>query len=89
MMWQVMVACRIVTPQEYDEAAQHHPHRCPLILMGDRRSGQQLIDSAAEDVQQTLQSLACTKEGMVRLDCLAAHLEQQYQAIESALAQRC
>jgi hypothetical protein len=80
-----MVACRIVSPQEYDHAALHHPHRCPLVLMGDRRSGQQLIDSAAEDFQQTMQSLAGSAEGLARLDSLATHLEQQLQAIESAL----
>ena len=49
-----MLASRIISPQEYDEAAQRRPHCCPLWLMGDRRSGQQLIDSAAEDYEQTM-----------------------------------
>jgi hypothetical protein len=85
--WQVMAACHIVSPQEYDHAALHHPHRCPLVLMGDHRSGQQLIDSAArtQDFQQRMQSLAGSAEGLARLDSLATHLEQQLQAIESVL----
>ena len=83
---QVMVVCRVVTPQEYDEATLRRPHCCPLWLMGDHRSGQQLIDSAAEDFQQTMASLACSPEGRARLEGIAGHLEQQLQAIDLALS---
>ncbi len=81
-----MLASRIITPQEYDDAALQRPHCCPLWLMGDRRSGQQLIDSAAEDYAQTMESLVGSPEGQARLDGLAGHLEQQLRAMDLALA---
>ncbi len=80
-MLQAKLACRVVTPQEYDEASLRHPHCCPLVMMGDRRSGQQLLDSAAEDLEQSMEFLANSPEGRARLDCLAEHLEQLVQAM--------
>ncbi len=79
------IASRVVTPQEYDEAAQRHPQRCPLVMMGDLRSGQELIDSAAEDYAQTLGALAGSEAGRARLDGLAERLERQVHAMEQAL----
>jgi hypothetical protein len=51
-------------------------------MMGDRRSGQELLDSAAEDYQQTMESLASTPAGLARLDSVAEHLEHLAQAME-------
>ncbi len=79
---QTLVVCRVITPREYDEAAQRHPNCCPLVMMGDRRSGQQLLDCAGEDLEQTMESLASSPEGRAQLDCLAEHLELQLQAME-------
>ncbi len=81
LMLQAKLACFVVTPQEYDEASLRHPNCCPLVMMGDRRSGQQLLDSAAEDLQQPMECLASSPEGRARLDCLAEHLEQLAQSM--------
>ena len=39
----------MVTAAEYDEAAARWPEMCPLYYMGDRRSGQQLLDDFDAD----------------------------------------
>ena len=87
-MRQTLVVCRVITPREYDEAAQRYPHCCPLVLMGDRRSGQQLLDDAAADAAQTVGGMPVARSpaGRARLDVLGAHLELQLQAMEQALA---
>ena len=46
---QVRYLTRVVTPEEYDAAVQRWPEMCPLYYMGDRRSGQQLLDDFDSD----------------------------------------
>ena len=40
---------RAVTADEYDVAVQRWPEMCPLYYMGDRRTGQQLLDDFDSD----------------------------------------
>ena len=40
---------RAVSAEEYDVAVQRWPEMCPLYYMGDRRTGQQLLDDFDSD----------------------------------------
>ena len=37
-----MHSCRLIGPAEYDTVAAKSPSLCPLVAMGDLRSGQQV-----------------------------------------------
>ncbi len=39
---QISYYYRVIGPEEYDKAAQCCPASCPLIAMGDLRTGQQV-----------------------------------------------
>jgi hypothetical protein len=72
---QVKHAFRIVSPDEYDEAASSAPYSCPLRLTGDHRSGQQLLADAQSDSVHTIRSLANNPAGRALLAPLAAYIE--------------
>ena len=76
------MAQRPISPQEYDEAVARWPHLCPLLIMGDRRSGQQLLDDAPVDTALTLSSLARCLAGRRLLDKIAECLEHEIAEIE-------
>ena len=82
---QVSSVFRAITPAEYDEAARRTPHLCPLLLAGDRRSGQQLLDDGAEGASGAMAALVAGRAGRAMLDTLAAAVEVW--ATEAELAQ--
>ena len=49
---------REVRPEEYDAAVKESPKCCPLALIGDLRSGQQLLDNASLDTSHVLSQSA-------------------------------
>ena len=55
MLWrrptlpQVRLLARTISPAEYDNAVGRWPELCPLYYMGDRRSGQELLDGFEAD----------------------------------------
>ena len=77
---------RAITPAEYDEAARRTPHLCPLLLAGDRRSGQRLLDDAAQGASGPMASLAASRAGRAMLDALAASVEEWAGEAESGLS---
>jgi hypothetical protein len=79
---QVKMAHQPITPSEYDEAALRVPHCCPLVAMGDSRSGQELVDDVGTDSVQTVEAMAGTVKGRSRLDRLAQHLHAQLNKLE-------
>ena len=46
-----------VTPDEYDAAVARAPHRCPLLLLGDRRPGRLLLVDAPADAARGIAAL--------------------------------
>ncbi len=76
---------RAVSPDVYDEAARTSPERCPLVLAGDLRSGQELLKGARADSMQTIESLVASRKGRMMLNALAEHIEAQVLAIEEML----
>ena len=47
---------RTISPDEYDAAVATCPCSCPLHVMGDRRTGQQLLHDAAADARAPLRA---------------------------------
>ncbi len=79
---QIKIAHRLIGPDEYDDAIRRWPHRCPLVLLGDFRSGRQLLADADADSAETLTSLATSPRGRAMLDNVADHLDQLLANIE-------
>ena len=71
-MLQINISIRNIDPMEYDSAAAHSPQCCPLVLAGDRRSGQSLLDGAAADSAVTICSLVQSAEGRKIVSNVAA-----------------
>ena len=71
-MLQINISIRNIDPMEYDSAAAHSPQCCPLVLAGDRRSGQSLLDDAAADSAVTICSLVQSAEGRKIVSNVAA-----------------
>ena len=65
---QVQDRIRVVTASEYDHALRHCPSACPLAVMGDLRSGQELIDSAHADAKQSIKDILSSDEGLHELN---------------------
>ncbi len=81
---QVKIAHRLIGPDEYDDAVRRRPDCCPLVMLGDYRSGRQLLADAPADSAETLTSLATTPTGRATLDKVADHLEQLLAQLEPA-----
>jgi hypothetical protein len=79
---------RVITPDEYDEAARLTPHACPLVVMGDLRSGQQLLDDIPVDSTQTIESLTQSRKGRAALDLVAEVVERRVAEMERTLVAR-
>ena len=71
----MFITYRIITADEYDWAARHTPHLCPLALAGDRRSGMQLLHDAAADSLVSMERLAGSPDGRAKLNTLAGAVE--------------
>ena len=54
---QVKFHVQSVTPDEYDAAVARAPHRCPLLLLGDRRPGRLLLVDAPADAARGIAAL--------------------------------
>ena len=54
MLPQVRQLVRSITADEYDAAVETCPAACPLYMMGDRRTGQQLLHDAPADARTSL-----------------------------------
>jgi hypothetical protein len=52
---------REVPPAEYDAAVLQAPEECPLIVMGDLRSGRQLLEDFAADMRLTMRRLSASR----------------------------
>ena len=72
---QLKQSMRVVTTEEYDIAALTTPSCCPLVVMGDCRSGQQLLDDAPMDMKARMAHLVCTHLGRASLNNVLAYLE--------------
>ena len=81
---QVKIAHRIIGPDEYDDAVRRWPQSCPLVMLGDFRSGRQLLADAAADSAETLASLASSPSGCAAMDNIADHLELLLARLELA-----
>ena len=79
---QIKIAHRLIGPDEYDDAVNRWPHCCPLVMLGDFRSGRQLLADAAADSAETLSSLSTSPAGRATLDNVAVHLEQLLAKLE-------
>ena len=67
---------RTISAEEYDAAVIALPDTCPLVLIGDRRSGRQLLADAAKDLDQPFSAIAASRSGMTALQAVAALLER-------------
>jgi len=65
----------VIEPDEYDHAALLWPERCPLVLMGDHRSGARLLRDAAADSSDSIASLSARPSGRRKLRRLADMIE--------------
>ena len=82
---QIKTLLREISPDEYDDAIKHSPSCCPLVLIGDHRSGRQLLADAALDTAQTIESLSQSCAGRAALEGVAGYLEAELAAIERVL----
>ena len=80
---QVKQCKRVISPRQYDEAAEQTPHLCPLIMAGDLRSGQTLLDNARTDFNSTIESLSQNKKGRQRLDQVTNYINRILLKLES------
>ncbi len=69
---------RVITPDEYDAAVRSDPALCPLYVLGDRRSGRELLAAAYTDAQRTVARMAATPAGRAELDGIAAAAERLF-----------
>ena len=83
---QIKLLLREVSPDEYDNAAKYSPSCCPLVLIGDYRSGRQLLADAALDAAQTIESLSHSYAGRAALGGVAGYLEVELAAVKRQLA---
>ena len=74
---QLRQSMRVVTAEEYDIAAFTTPSCCPLVVMGDCRSGQQLLDDAPMDTKARMAHLICNHSGRESLNNVLAYLERR------------
>lgn len=86
---QIKFAHRLIGPDEYDDAVRRWPTCCPLVMLGDFRSGRQLLADAPADSAETLSSLAMSPTGRATLDNLAVHLEQLLARLELSPKLQC
>ena len=56
-------ASRVIDAAEYDAAARQTPDECPLLAMGDLRSGRQLLDDFAADSRRTVSRMSESRRG--------------------------
>ena len=78
------VAHRVIGPDEYDDAARRWPHCCPLVALGDARSGRQLLADAAADAAEAerIGPLRGSPAGRAVLDRVADCVERLADALE-------
>lgn len=72
---------RIISADEYDDAARRTPHLCPLIMIGDLRSGMELLNDAAQDMSTTIEAMCGSRHGRALLENVARCLEDQVRSI--------
>lgn len=85
----VKIAHRLIGPDEYDDAARRWPQCCPLVMLGDLRSGRQLLADAPADSAETLASLATSPRGCAAMESVAVHLEGLLAGLEHAPDSPC
>ena len=75
-------------PDEYDDAVLRMPRCCPLAMLGDTRSGRQLLADAAADYAEAerIGPLKSSVAGRAILDRIAERLERLVAALESPSA---
>jgi hypothetical protein len=55
---------RLISPADYDDATRRRPELCPLFYMGDRRSGQELLNGFDTDAAVSIATLAGGGDGV-------------------------
>jgi hypothetical protein len=60
VLWvrQVKFHVQTVSPDEYDAAVMRAPHRCPLLILSDRRPARRLLVEAPADAALGVAALA-------------------------------
>ena len=87
---QVRYALRPISAGEYDAAVENTPHLCPLAVMGDLRSGRELLASAARDLKtapfaESTRAASCSHTLLRRfLAARCAELQEQLRQSDGA-----
>ena len=84
--WQFKQIHQVITADAYDEALRSTPELCPLTLVGDMRSGAQLLADAAADSAQTIESMVLSHAGRVGLQHLLERIQDRTTEMEARLA---
>ena len=77
---------QVITEEAYDEALRSTPELCPLTLVGDMRSGAQLLADAAADSVQTIESMVLSHAGRAGLQHLVERIQDRTTDMEERLA---
>ena len=84
---------RIIDAAEYDAAVRRVPGECPLFVMGDLRSGRQLLEDFAADRRLTVSRMAASRRGSPELQrfgralaCTVVRLEARAAATAASAA---
>ena len=82
---QIKAAHRVIDPDEYDDAARRWPHLCPLVALGDARTGRELLADAAADSAEAerIGPLRSSAAGRAVLDRIAGRLERLVASLEA------
>ncbi len=83
---QVTHAHRLIDPAEYDAAVRRVPGECPLFVMGDLRSGRQLLEDFAADTRLTVSRMASCRRGSPELQRFGRALARTVVRLEARAA---
>ena len=78
---------REIDAAEYDAAALRAPHECPLLAMGDLRSGRQLLEDFHADGRLTVARMSESRRGSPQLRRLAAAVAELAGRLEAYAAE--
>ncbi len=77
---------RIIDAAEYDEAVRRAPGECPLFVMGDLRSGRQLLEDFAADRRLSVRRMATSRRGSPELQRFGRALARIVVRLEACAA---
>jgi hypothetical protein len=77
---------RIIDAAEYDAAVRSVPGECPLFVMGDLRSGRQLLEDFAADQRLTVRRMAASRRGSPELQRFGRALARTVVRLEACAA---